>query len=128
MNTIDFSIERDLPCECLALASTPFPDCPECAGEGHHWQELIVAVEYGYSRASRGSRDRYGCPLEPDEPASTEIQSVTDEYGHEVELTSDEEDRADEQCLEDAEERREEARAEAAERRYELWRDSRMSL
>lgn len=52
--------------------------------------ELEVTVIGEPIRAMRGSRDRWGCPLEPDEPATFEINSVTDEEGNEIELTDDE--------------------------------------
>jgi hypothetical protein len=40
-------------------------------------------VEYTYVPESRGHRDRYGAPEEPDEPAHVEINSV--KYnGHEI--------------------------------------------
>jgi hypothetical protein len=69
------------------------------------YQEIPITVEYSYSRASRGARDRYGAPLEPDEDASVEITNVTDERGREIELTPRETDRVEEMCLEDAEDR-----------------------
>lgn len=131
MPSIEFTVERLLPCECLALVDTPFPTCPCCDGSGESYQEIAVEVEYAYQRACRGARDSLcgirgaGPPLEPDEPESVEIQSVTDERGREVELTSRENDRAEEECLQDVEERRvdaEEARAEArAEARLMGW-------
>jgi len=119
MATITFNVERLLPCPCTALASTPFPACPECDGEGACYQEIELAVEYGYHRACRGARDRYGVPLEPDEPASCEIESVTDANGREVELTSSEMDRLEEACEEDAADRARDAEEARAEARYE---------
>ena len=35
-----------------------------------------LEVEFTYHSASKGSRDSFGCPLEPDEPESFEIDSV----------------------------------------------------
>lgn len=52
--------------------------------------ELQVTVSGEAVRESRGSRDRWGCPLEPDEPATFEVESVTDDDGNEIELTDDE--------------------------------------
>lgn len=51
-------------------------------------RELIVTYE-AYP-PSRGKRDRYGVPLEPDEDAAIEIESVTDEGGAEVDTDLDE--------------------------------------
>ena len=47
------------------------------------YRELPFEVEYNYYAPSLGSRDSYGVPLEPDEPAAVEICSVT-LYGIEV--------------------------------------------
>jgi hypothetical protein len=101
MSTINFSIERELPCPCLSLAREPFPKCPECGGTGTSWQEIELAVEYGWQRPYRGARDSYGAPLEPDDPGGGEILSVTDANGREWELSSREEDRLYERIEED---------------------------
>jgi len=62
--------------------------------------EVNVEVEYTAHRAHRGARDSLGGkrgagpPLEPDEPAGIEIESVTDTVsGADVELTDTELDR-----------------------------------
>lgn len=39
-------------------------------------EDDALTVEFDYYRASRGSRDKWGAPLEPDEPASIEIGEV----------------------------------------------------
>ncbi len=101
MPSIEFYVERPLPCACLALVTTPFPCCPECGGDGVVYTEITLEVEYAYSRASRGARDRYGAPLEPDEDESVELQSATDERGRSVELDRVEQDRAEMACLAD---------------------------
>jgi hypothetical protein len=97
MPSIEFIVERELPCECLALVAEPFPACWQCEGSGVSWQEIAVTVDYEYSRACRGLRDRYGVPEEPDEPASVEIIATS------IPLTDKEEDQAEEKCMEDAE-------------------------
>jgi hypothetical protein len=38
--------------------------------------ELECTIDYTISPASRGHRDSYGAPLEPDEPEEIEINSV----------------------------------------------------
>jgi hypothetical protein len=38
--------------------------------------EYIARVEFTYYKGSKGSRDSFGVPLEPDEPPSVEIDSV----------------------------------------------------
>ena len=69
--------------------------------------EVEVEVEYTYHRARRGARDSLcgkrgaGPPLEPDEPAEIEIDSVTDATsGAEVELTEAERDRITDEIIE----------------------------
>ena len=37
---------------------------------------ISFEVDYKITPACRGSRDSYGVPLEPDEPAEIEIQSI----------------------------------------------------
>lgn len=50
--------------------------------------EVEVIVDYTFYRAYRGARDgRFGPPIEPDEPAHVEINSVTDKSGKELELS-----------------------------------------
>ena len=48
--------------------------------------EIDIKVEVKIWPASRGYRDKYGCPEEPDTEAEVEILSVTDD----IELTDDE--------------------------------------
>ena len=74
-------------------------------------EEIEVTIEGNYIRASRGQRDwlggrRCGPPLEPDEPADFEIESVKDEVGNEIELTEKETKQAIEQAIEEIEEGR----------------------
>ena len=47
--------------------------------------ELVVTGRW--NRGSRGARGTYGVPMEPDEPAHIEIDSVVDEFETPVELT-----------------------------------------
>jgi hypothetical protein len=53
--------------------------------------DIEVTVELSYTPAERGSRDRYGAPLEPDYPASFEVESAVDNNGKEYDLTDSEE-------------------------------------
>lgn len=55
-------------------------------------REVAITVDYDYIPESRGHRDSYGAPEEPDEPPSIEINEVRDGTGKAVELTKDEED------------------------------------
>jgi hypothetical protein len=51
-------------------------------------KEVDVTVTYTYYPASRGARERgTGAPLEPDEDASIEIESVKDSTGKEINLS-----------------------------------------
>lgn len=104
MPFIEYYTTRELPCECLAITTTPFPACPCCYGTGMSEQDVIVDVQYEYNRASRGFRDRWGCPLEPDEPANVEILDTS------IELTVSETEDCEERCLIDTELRIEDAR------------------
>ncbi len=58
--------------------------------------EIPIDVEYSYYKGSKGARDSLGGipgagpALEPDEPASIEIESVFDKNGCEIELTDKE--------------------------------------
>lgn len=101
---LEYYTTRELPCECLALVAQPFPECPCCYGTGTSEQDVTVDVEYEYHKASRGSRDRYGCPVEPDEPAFVEILETS------IDLTVSETEDCEEKCLIDAELRIEDAR------------------
>lgn len=49
-----------------------------------------------YIEPSRGRRDEYGAPLEPDTPSCMAVHSVFDEEGEEVELTDDLREKAEE--------------------------------
>jgi hypothetical protein len=50
------------------------------------WLEIKLDVEVDITGASRGARDKYGAPLEPDEEESFEVTSV--KYnGQELKLT-----------------------------------------
>ena len=48
--------------------------------------EIQITVEFDYFPPSRGHRDRYGAPEEPDVPAEVEITSVKDVNGVELQL------------------------------------------
>jgi hypothetical protein len=60
--------------------------------------EFSVQVEYEYIPASRGHRDSYGCPEEPDEPESVEISSVKVQ-GNEVEVCDKDLEKLSEEIL-----------------------------
>jgi hypothetical protein len=64
----------------------------ERGDDGH---EITVTVTYTKHKGCKGATDgRYGPKIEPDEPPSIEIDSVTNnETGEEMELTTREEDR-----------------------------------
>ena len=100
MPSINLTIERDLPCPCLALTLTPFPSCPVCDGEGVALQEIDIEVEYSHYSACRGARDRYGAQLEPDDAEGLEIESVLDTRGCEVALTERENSLAESAAIE----------------------------
>ena len=51
-------------------------------------EDIAVTVTYTYYPASRGARERgTGAPLEPDEDASIEIESVKDSTGKEIDVS-----------------------------------------
>lgn len=53
-------------------------------------EEVPVVVEYTFYPFHRGARDgRFGPPIEPDEPAHVEIDSVTDKNGKQLELSDE---------------------------------------
>ena len=57
--------------------------------------EFDIVVELGYEKATRGHRDRYGAPEEPDEPENVYVErAYTKDTGVGVELTGKEEERA----------------------------------
>jgi hypothetical protein len=53
-------------------------------------REIEVEVELNYIPGSRGHRDRYGCPEEPDEPPTFEIVDVSDKDGNDYDLSDTE--------------------------------------
>ena len=50
--------------------------------------QTVFDVEYDIGNPWRGSRDKYGVPLEPDEPGETTINSITSE-GELIDLLHD---------------------------------------
>lgn len=62
--------------------------------------EIPVEVSFTYWPPSRGSRDKFGVPLEPDYPAEIEVQAVLHD-GEDILLTLSEEQiqRLEEECL-----------------------------
>lgn len=54
--------------------------------------EIDVTGEW--SAASKGSRNEYGVPMEPDEDATVEILDAVDQYGTSRNLTAKESERA----------------------------------
>ena len=60
--------------------------------------ETEITCEIRMIKASRGHRDRYGAPEEPDEPAEAEIEKVTPD----IELTEAEEDAIREKAFDQA--------------------------
>jgi len=55
--------------------------------------EITVVCDCKYWSMSRGHRDKYGCPEEPDSPAEIEIQSSKNKAtGEDVELTEAQQD------------------------------------
>jgi hypothetical protein len=66
-------------------------------------EEIDLSVTGKYYPSTRGARDgRWGPPIEPDEPAEFEIESVT-RHGVEFELTEEEHRQAEEQGMEEIE-------------------------
>lgn len=86
-------------------------------------EETTYTVEYTFYKGCRGSRDSYGVPLEPDDPAEIEITRVTDESGSEVDpdevFTGDQLDEIQDKGCEDAMDHIEDAIADAQEAAYE---------
>jgi hypothetical protein len=81
-----------------------------CGGDGESEQELELTVEYNYTPPCRGAREAgTGLALEPDDPESIEVESVTDAQGVTVELTPTEAERVELVCFEDVADRRDEA-------------------
>lgn len=64
--------------------------------------ERDIEVEYNIIPASKGSRDSYGVPMEPDESADIEILQVRDAKTRcTFELTTEQEDKLKEEIAED---------------------------
>jgi hypothetical protein len=81
-------------------------------------REIEIEVEYEYSKATRGARDSFGAPEEPDEPESVEIIGATSD-GKPFELTDEETKAMEAEALDDVA-----AQYEAAqEAKYDAWRD-----
>ena len=75
-----FRVNRSLP----TYDTTITVEDPETGEE----REVDVTVEYEYTPAERGSRERgTGLQLEPDYEATVEISAVYDETGKEYDLT-----------------------------------------
>ena len=55
-------------------------------------RDVEVTVTLEYTPASRGYRDKYGAPEEPDEPATYEIGACEDDQGNYYDLTDAEYD------------------------------------
>jgi hypothetical protein len=53
--------------------------------------DIDVQITLAYFPGEYGSRDSYGAPLEPDYPATFEVESVVDTNGAEYDLTATEE-------------------------------------
>lgn len=47
-------------------------------------EDRDLSVNFDYTPAERGSRDRYGCPLEPDFDEDIDLCYVWDEYGKDI--------------------------------------------
>ena len=62
-------------------------------------KDLIISVEYGYSKGLRGQRDSMGVPLEPDDDEAIEIIEVTSS-GQTIELSKAEESEIEEELWE----------------------------
>jgi len=64
-------------------------------------KEITIVCDCKYWSASRGYRDKYGAPEEPDTPAEIEIQSSKNkETGEDVELTEAEQEQVIEKGFE----------------------------
>lgn len=67
-------------------------------GKSRDGEEIELTLEWEFIPESRGHRDRYGAPEEPDEPAYLELQSAKDSNGMEWELTDAEMKEAESQA------------------------------
>lgn len=86
---------------------------------------VFLTVEYIYTPAMRGLREKYGVPITPDDPAEVEIIGIHDDAGAEYELPDAVMDVIVGDCFEDAERRRCDAASERAERESEYIRERR---
>jgi hypothetical protein len=66
-----------------------------------HFVEMEVICRLEYTPASRGHRDKYGAPEEPDEPESLDFYDARLADGAEIELADSEEDSAIQQAFEE---------------------------
>ena len=65
-------------------------------------EEIPITGEYDYYPEERGSRERgTGLQIEPDEPATVEITSVKDNTGNEVELSTNDIQRIEDEIFDD---------------------------
>lgn len=79
--------------------------------------ETVVTVTYTFHRACAGSRDGLtGPPIEPDEPAHCEIESIDGPDGKPFDVTKKELQEIERECLEDAWERSQPPEREMGER------------
>ena len=65
--------------------------------------DIDVQITLAYFPGEYGSRDSYGAPLEPDYPATFEVESVVDTNGVEYDLTATEETSVIEQAFSERE-------------------------
>lgn len=80
--------------------------------------ELEVEVAYSYYKGYRGAREPGGLKIEPDEPENVEITAVTiGGVDIQEQLSKDQIESLESQCLDDAHERMEAAKEDAAEMR-----------
>jgi hypothetical protein len=71
----------------------------------HDDSDTAIDVTGEWSAGSKGSRNEYGVPMEPDEDATVEILDAVDQYGTSRSLTAQEADRAKDALWEAASER-----------------------
>jgi hypothetical protein len=92
-------------------------------------ERVAVTVSYTYHRGCRGQRDSLGGvrgagpPLDPDEPASIDIESIKDDAGNDVEVSRETERELEAEILGAIGD----AQASAAEDRYEARREDERS-
>lgn len=64
-------------------------------------EEIEIEVEFSMSKGSRGARDEFGVPMEPDEDPACEIESTKRlDNNADVELTPEEVTKVEEKCYE----------------------------